>query len=148
MHFMKKYTLAIVSVLTLLLNSCTASKGTNNGGDLFRATWELEYISGPRIAFEGLYPNKKPQITFDQKETKVFGNNGCNGYSAPYMLNGNSLTFGEPGPTTMMFCDGGGEQQFLQQMKKITSYSIDKDGKLILNEGDVATMRFKKAAKQ
>ncbi|MBZ4036606.1 META domain-containing protein [Flavobacterium sp. 17A] len=145
---MKKYTLAVVSILTLLFASCSASKTDKSAGDLFGATWELEYISGPRIAFEGLYPNKKPQITFDQKETKVFGNNGCNGYSAPYTLNGKSLTFGEPGPTTMMFCEGGGEQQFLQQMKKITSYTIDKDGKLILNEGDVAMMRFKKVAKQ
>ncbi len=147
MHFMKKYTLAIVSILTLLLNSCATSKD-KSAADIYDVTWELEYISGPKIAFEGLYPNKKPQITFDQKETKVFGNNGCNGYSAPYALSGNSLTFGEPGPSTLMFCDGGGEQQFLQQMKKITSYSVDKDGKLILNEGDVATMRFKKVAKK
>ncbi|WP_431243003.1 META domain-containing protein [Flavobacterium sp. P21] len=137
-----------VSVLMVLLTSCKASKDASSGGNLFGTTWELEYISGARIAFEGLYPNKKPEITFDQKETKVFGNNGCNGYSAPYTLKGNSLTFGEPGPSTLMFCDGGGEQQFLQQMKKITSYSIDKDGKLILNEGDVAMMRFKKVAKQ
>jgi len=145
---MKKYTLAVLSVLTLLFASCSASKTDKSAGDLFGTTWELEYISGPRIAFEGLYPNKKPQITFDKKETKVFGNNGCNGYSAPYNLSGKSLTFGEPGPTTMMFCEGGGEQQFVQQMKKITSYSIDNDGKLILNEGDVAMMRFKKVAKQ
>lgn len=145
---MKKYTLAVVSVLTLLFTSCTASKGTESaGGNLYDTTWELEYISGPRIAFEGLFPNKKPQITFDQKETKVYGNNGCNGYSAPYTLNGKSLTFGEPGPATMMFCEGGGEQQFLQQIKKITSYEIDKDGKLNLIQGDVSVMRFKKAAK-
>lgn len=144
---MKKYTLAAVSVLMVLLTSCKASKGASDGGNLFGTTWELEYISGPRIAFEGLYPNKKPQITFDQKETKVFGNNGCNGYSAPYTLSGKSLTFGEPGPSTLMFCDGGGEQQFLQQMKKSTSYSIDKDGKLNLIQGDVPMMRFKKVAK-
>lgn len=145
---MKKYTLAVVSVLTLLFASCKASKETKNeGGNLYGTTWELEYISGPRIAFEGLFPNKKPQITFDQKETKVYGNNGCNGYSAPYTLNGKSLTFGEPGPATMMFCEGGGEQQFLQQMKKITSYEIDKDGKLNLIQGDVPMMRFKKTAK-
>lgn len=144
---MKKYALATILILTLVLNSCMASKDAKNGGDVFGTTWELEYISGPRIAFEGLYPNKKPQITFDQKETKVFGNNGCNGYSAPYTLSGKSLTFGEPGPSTMMFCDGGGEQQFLQQMKKITSYSIDKDGKLNLIQGDVPMMRFKKVAK-
>ncbi|MTH17579.1 META domain-containing protein [Flavobacterium sp. LC2016-01] len=145
---MKKYTLAAVSLFMVLLTSCKASKEASSGGNLFGTTWELEYISGPRIAFEGLYPNKKPQITFDQKETKVFGNNGCNGYSAPYTLSGKLLTFGEPGPSTLMFCDGGGEQQFLQQMKKITSYSIDKDGKLNLIQGDVPMMRFKKVAKQ
>ncbi|WP_343707563.1 META domain-containing protein [Flavobacterium sp.] len=145
---MKKYTFAVLSVLTLLFASCTASKSASSGDDLFGATWELEYISGPRIAFEGLYPNKKPQLTFDKKETKVYGNNGCNGYSAPYTLNGKSLTFGEPGPTTMMFCEGGGEQTFLKQIKQITSYSIDKDGKLNLIQGDIPVMRFKKVAKQ
>ncbi|KRD07436.1 hypothetical protein ASE21_18275 [Flavobacterium sp. Root901] len=145
---MKKYTIAVVSVLTLLLASCMASKENKSTANIYDTTWELEYISGPRIAFEGLYPNKKPQITFDQKETKVYGNSGCNGYSAPYTLKGNSLTFGEPGPATMMFCEGGGEQQFLQQMKKITSYSVDKDGKLNLIQGDVPMMRFKKVAKQ
>ncbi len=28
-------------------------------------TWELNYISGKRIAFEGLYPDKKPQISLN-----------------------------------------------------------------------------------
>lgn len=144
---MKKYTLAVVSVLTLLLTSCMATKD-KSAGNLYDTTWELEYISGPRIAFEGLYPNKKPQLTFDQKETRVYGNNGCNGYSAPYTLSGKSLTFGEAGPTTMMYCDGGGEQVFLKQIKQITSYSIDKDGKLNLIQGDIPVMRFKKVAKQ
>ncbi|OXB20811.1 META domain-containing protein [Flavobacterium tructae] len=145
---MKKYTFAVLSVLTLLFSSCSVSKSVSSGDDLFGTSWELEYISGPRIAFNGLYPNKKPQITFDKKETKVYGNNGCNGYSATYTLNGKSLTFGEAGPTTMMYCDGGGEQVFLKQIKQITSYSIDKDGKLNLIQGDIPVMRFEKVAKQ
>ncbi|OHT44572.1 META domain-containing protein [Flavobacterium tructae] len=145
---MKKYTFAVLSVLTLLFSSCSVSKSVSSGDDLFGTSWELEYISGPRIAFNGLYPNKKPQITFDKKETKVYGNNGCNGYSATYTLNGKSLTFGEAGPTTMMYCDGGGEQVFLKQIKEITSYSIDKDGKLNLIQGDIPVMRFEKVAKQ
>ncbi|MEO8532695.1 MAG: META domain-containing protein [Flavobacterium sp.] len=144
---MKNYIIAIVSFSTLLFNSCMATKDTASTTAIYDTTWELEYISGPRIAFEGLYPNKKPQITFDQKENKVFGNNGCNGYSAPYTLSGKTLTFGEPGPTTMMFCEGGGEQQFLQQIKKTTTYSVDKDGKLNLIVGDIPMMRFKKVTK-
>ncbi|WP_264531284.1 META domain-containing protein [Flavobacterium sp. N502540] len=145
---MKKYTFAVLSVLTLLFSSCSVSKSVSSGDDLFGTTWELEYISGPRIVFNGLYPNKKPQITFDKKEAKVYGNNGCNGYSATYTLNGKSLTFGEAGPTTMMYCDGGGEQVFLKQIKEITSFSIDKDGKLNLIQGDIPVMRFEKVAKQ
>ncbi|WP_343588384.1 META domain-containing protein [Flavobacterium sp.] len=145
---MKKYTFAVLSVLTLLFASCKTSKTDKSAGDLFDTTWELEYISGPRIAFEGLYPHKKPQLTFDQKETKVYGNNGCNGYSAPYTLKSKSLTFGEAGPTTMMFCEGGGEQEFLKQIKLVTSYSVDKDGKLNLIHDNVPVMRFKKVAKQ
>jgi len=144
---MKKYIIAILSISTLLLNSCMATKDSKGDAGIYGTTWELEYISGPRIAFEGLYPDKKPQITFDEKEKNVHGNSGCNGYSAPFTIDGKSLTFGEPGPSTMMFCEGGGEQQFLQQIKKTTSYSIDKDGKLNLIMGDVPMMRFKTVAK-
>ena len=144
---MKNYVIAIVAISTVFFSSCKASKETKSTANIYDTTWELEYISGPRIAFDGLFPNKKPQLTFDQKETRVYGNNGCNGYSASYTLDGKKLSFGEAGPTTMMFCDGGGEQQFLQQINKITSYTIDKEGKLSLNEGDVPMMRFKKVAK-
>ncbi|MDX6191720.1 META domain-containing protein [Flavobacterium sp. Fl-318] len=144
---MKNYVIAIVAISTVFFSSCKASKETKSTANIYDTTWELEYISGPRIAFDGLFPNKKPQLTFDQKETRVYGNNGCNGYSASYTLEGKKLSFGEAGPTTMMFCDGGGEQQFLQQINKITSYTIDKEGKLNLNEGDVPMMRFKKVAK-
>ncbi|OUL60075.1 META domain-containing protein [Flavobacterium sp. AJR] len=144
---MKNYVLLFVSVLTLSFNSCTTMKDTPKTADLYNTSWELEYISGPRIAFEGLYPDKKPFIKFDEATKQVSGNAGCNGYSAPYTLKGNTLTFGEQGPTTMMFCEGGGEQTFLQMIKKINAYSIDKDGKLNLLLGDVPMMRFKKVAK-
>jgi heat shock protein HslJ len=144
---MKNYVLLFVSVLTLSFNSCTTMKDSTKTADLYNTSWELEYISGPRIAFEGLYPDKKPFVKFDEATKQVSGNAGCNGYSAPYTLKGNTLTFGEQGPTTMMFCEGGGEQAFLQMIKKINAYSIDKDGKLNLLLGDVPMMRFKKVSK-
>jgi heat shock protein HslJ len=144
---MKNYVLLFVSVLTLSFNSCTTMKDTTKTADLYNTSWELEYISGPRIAFEGLYPDKKPFIKFDEATKQVSGNAGCNGYSAPYTLKGKTLTFGEQGPTTMMFCEGGGEQTFLQMIRKINAYSIDKDGKLNLLLNDVPMMRFKKVTK-
>lgn len=40
------------------------------GEQALSGTWELDYISGPRIAFQGLYPNEKPSITFDLSTKK------------------------------------------------------------------------------
>lgn len=124
----------------LLAESCGGTKSSAEA--LYGPTWELEYISGPRIAFEGLFPEKKPQITFNKESGKVNGTDSCNGYTADYEIAENSIVFGDPGPTTMMFC-GGSERQFLNMMKKIDGYSIE-DGKLNLLVGEVPMMRFKK----
>jgi heat shock protein HslJ len=132
----------------VLLSACVTTKDMNSDNSLYGTTWQLEYMSGPRIAFEGLFPDKKPEITFNKKTKQVTGNNSCNGYSASYSFNGNamdgtSISFGDPGPTTMMYC-GEGEQQFLNMMKRINTYGYDSDGKLLLKLNEVPLMRFKK----
>lgn len=132
----------LIILFTLVMISCTTQKNISQE-KLYGTTWELEYISGPRIAFNGLYPDKKPRISFDQETNKVIGNNSCNGYSADYTLNGDSISFGEAGPTTLMFC-GEGEKVFLDMMKKIDGYRFDQDGKLNLLFDNVPMMRFKK----
>ncbi len=131
-----------ITIFAFLIISC-ASKKNMDSDKLYNTSWELEYISGPRIAFNGLYPDKKPKISFDKTTNKVEGNNSCNGYSADYTLNGKEMSFGEPGPTTMMFC-GEGEKVFLNTMKKINKYSFDEEGKLNLMIDDVTMMRFRK----
>lgn len=136
---MKTAVFLFASTMVLVV-SCNSS--TSPTEQLYGVTWELEYMSGPRIAFDGLFPNKKPQLTFDKNENRVAGTDSCNGYSADYTLEGNSISFGEPGPTTMMFC-GGSERQFLQLMKKIDGFSFE-EGKLNLLIGDIPMMRFKK----
>lgn len=132
------YTIFISSLIT----ACHTSKMAT-GENLYGPTWELEYLSGPRIAFEALFKEKKPQIVFDKTSMRAEGNDGCNGYSAPFTLNVRKISFGEPGPTTMMYC-GEGEQFFLQTIKKIETYKIDHEGKLHLMMDDVTMMRFKK----
>ncbi|CAM1361102.1 conserved exported hypothetical protein [Tenacibaculum litoreum] len=139
---MKKNIFLTLFVFAMISFSCSSVKNMNSD-KLYESKWELEYISGPRIAFQGLYPNKKPQITFNKEKQRVEGNNSCNGYSAPYTLEANSISFGQPGPTTLMFC-GQGEQVFLKTIKKINKYNIDAEGKLNLMIDDVPMMRFKK----
>lgn len=139
---MKNPNILSVVALILFFASCSSTKNITNE-NLFNTTWELEYLSGPRIAFDGLYPDKKPQITFNQTSQKVEGHNSCNGYSADYTLDGNNISFGEPGPTTMMYC-GEGEKFFLNTIKKVNKYKINEDGQLNLLIDDVPMMRFKK----
>ena len=132
--------LPVLLILTLLPGAC----GTGpHGGQPFpyRVQWELEYLSGPRIAFEGLFPEKKPILAFSP-EGMATGNRGCNGYSAPVEIDGNRIAFGEPGPTTLMYC-GPGENMFREMLGKIDGWQVDADGKLNLLLGDIPMMRFR-----
>lgn len=133
---------SIILFLCVLIGVSSCNPKLDDSEKLFNTTWELVYISGPRIAFDGLFPEKKPQITFDKETHQVTGTDSCNGYSADFELDENTISFGEPGPTTMMFC-GGGERQFLNMMQKIDSYIIE-GGELNLLTGEVPMMRFKK----
>jgi len=132
-------------MVTVLTISCGPTKNTNSD-KIYEAIWQLEYISGPRISFERLFPDKKPEISFNRETNQVSGNGGCNGYTADYKLHGNKLSFGEPGPTTMMFC-GDGELQFLKMMQKVDEFTFDDEGKLNLSVGEVPILRFKKSTK-
>ena len=133
------------SVLVLLLSlvSCASSKKLADT-DIYDTTWELEYLSGPKIAFEGLFPDRKPNISFNSDTKRVEGTASCNGYRAEFTINGNKISFGEPGPTTMMYC-GEGEKYFLNTIAKVNGYRIDGKGKLHLMLDDNTIMRFKKA---
>src|SRR5690606_31881574 len=88
-------------IFTLIIGSCSSTKKVS-ADDLFNTTWELEYLSGPRIAFDGLYPDTRPKSTINKTTPKVDGNNSCNGSSADYTFSGDGSCFGEAGPTTMM----------------------------------------------
>ena len=136
---MKNFTLFLACFLTLLFSDCTTLKSTNT---LSNETWELEYISGPRIAFEGLFPEKKPQITFNTAKKEVSGTTGCNGFATKYTLDGQTIKFNENFPMTMRYCEGGGEQVFLKMIKEVNHFYIDAEGKLFLNKGDIPMMRF------
>jgi len=138
---MKIFKILTFLMLITVLVSCSSTPKTTNE-NIYGKTWELEFLSGPRIAFDGLFPNKKPKIAFNKDTQKVEGNDSCNGYSAGYTLNGDAISFGEPGMTTMMYC-GEGETFFLNTMKKINKYHIDENGKLNLMIDNIPMMRFK-----
>jgi len=140
---MKK--ILFLPIAVFMLYSCKTTKAKTSANTL-EGTWQLNYITGSRIAFEGLYPENKPTITFDLKENRVSGNNSCNNYSGNLIVKESEINFRDSKMiSTMMVCIGQGEQVFMSTLGKINTFSISEDGK-ILNfiMGDIAMMRFER----
>ena len=146
---MKKILSAIVIVFILWACESTKMKNTTpqpepaSGTAQLNGTWQLNYISGPRVAYEELYPDKKPQITFNTADTSFSGNTGCNNFRGKLDAGASSIHFPEAMAMTRMMCAGEGENVFINTLKKINKYSIS-DSTLNLITGDVAMMRFVK----
>ncbi len=139
MNFKK---LIVPLFVLIIISACSSTKNVTND-TIFNQTWELEYITGPRITFDGLFPDQKPYLKFDKTTEMATGNASCNGYSSDFKIKGSSLEFGERGISTLMYC-GDGEAIFTNMLKDIESYNIDADGKLNLLTNNVTMMRFHK----
>jgi heat shock protein HslJ len=120
-------------VATFIAVEATTSKLDGN--------WELNYISGIRVAFDGLYPEKKPFIRFELGQSMISGNTSCNGFSSKYTINGNSIRFAPP-LSTMMACPGDGEKTFTAMLQKVNKYTLSDENTLNFLIDDVAVMRF------
>ncbi len=138
----------IIIILTLIgaiSVSCNSIK-TQTSNTLLSGSWELNFISGPRIAFEGLYSNRKPTIIFDTINKTAGGNTSCNNFNGAYTINGAAIKFSESMAVTRMMCeDMQGEIFFLSTLNKVDGWSVTDEGKTLnLKMGDIVMMRFSK----
>jgi heat shock protein HslJ len=148
---MKKHTLIWFALLSILFSACCSTKtkevtSIQGKSDFYDYAWELEHLSGARIAFEGLYPDKKPYLQFKEAGSQFSGNTSCNGYSGKYTKKENNIQFGDA-IKTMIYCEGGGEEAFLKMLGKVNKLAFDSENKLLLLIDDIPMMRFKKIAK-
>ena len=125
----------------VLMTGCKSYQSSSTTADL-SGTWTLKYITGPRIAFDGLYPEKKPHVTFDISKNTISGNNSCNGFSGEVAIDGDKIAFDKI-IQTMMACEGIGEQTFSKTLSAVTSYKVE-NNILSLYAGDIEMMRFSK----
>ncbi|MBD1420227.1 META domain-containing protein [Sphingobacterium chuzhouense] len=110
--------------------------------DKLVGTWELDYILEPETTFDVLYPERKPTITFDVAEKKVNGNSSCNSFSGSVNIDGHTISFG-PMASTKMACPGNGEQVFLKNLERVTSFDVQ-DSTLTMIMDDMVVMRWQK----
>lgn len=103
--------------------------------------WMLESMPGQGLELAALFPGQKPYLRFEEDSGKAAGNSGCNGYSAPYRLEGSRLSFGPPDPATLMYC-GEGERHFKKALQQVDRWGITPNGKLFLQEGDSLLLVF------
>jgi heat shock protein HslJ len=123
--------------------------GTIGSGGLAQLSglWELNYVSGPRMAFNGLYPAQKPFIEFNTREKKFNGSTSCNSFSGALTADDAMINFSESFVMTKMACPGEGEAIFVETLKKVNTYSIGSDTTLYFMMGDIVIMRFIKKEK-
>lgn len=106
--------------------------------------WTLNFISGPRIAFDGLYPEKKPEITFNIAERRMSGFAGCNNINGSFNATKYTISFANEIAMTRMICGNmQGESTFMDVLKSIDNWSVQ-GTTLQLNAGPVMMMRFDK----
>ena len=127
---MRRPSIFIFLVFISILGACDSTKQIPSE-ELLGQTWLLEDLTGSEEAFEILFPSITPEIQFDRETGQVIGNSGCNGYQAPYTVDGSGIRFGEPGPSTLMYC-GEGENRFRESMQGVDQWRIGSDGKLVL----------------
>lgn len=140
---MKKI-IVLIAIVCINLTSCKSQKEISKL-EALDGTWELSYITGPRIAFEGLYPDKKPTIVFDIANNKVAGNNSCNQYFGALLIDGDKINFKDAKlGMTMMACEGSGDSVYMSTLEKIETYTITDDGKTLnFLTGNIVMMHFK-----
>lgn len=102
--------------------------------------WELDYLSGPRIALQW---RKKPTLNFNLAEKKISGFDGCNRMMGSFSVGeNNGIRFSQIAGT-MMACPDNNADFFLNQFDKITRFRIV-NGKLELLSGEGLLIRMKR----
>ena len=131
---------SIVLLAALALAGCaiTSRQATT---DLPGTSWVVVDIGG-----DAPVGATAPTIAFDDQGT-VTGTGGCNTFSGEVTIDGSDLTFG-PLASTQMACEedvSNQEQAFFTALQDATSYTIDNEGRLVL-EGDSGSLTFEVAA--
>jgi heat shock protein HslJ len=133
-----KRSIALIALLALAGCAITSRDTTT---ELPGTSWTLVDLDGEEPVGE-----MPPSITFTD-DGGITGSTGCNTFNGEVTIDGSELAFGPLATTRMACVDPAAseqEQAFLLAMEDVTGYTIDSDGRLVL-EGE-GPLTFEAAA--
>jgi heat shock protein HslJ len=135
--------LQLHSLLFLLISGCSSPKTAQSLMDpsILNGTWEVTEMPVSSIAFNELFPQKRPTIHFDTATQKITGSTGCNTFNGPYTATSSTIDFSAPLGMTRMMCPGEGETTFLTTLQKANGWTV-REETLRLMTGDLVVMHL------
>jgi putative lipoprotein len=133
-----KRSIALLAAISLLAGCAITSRDATM--DLPGTSWVLVDLDGTAPVGE-----TAPTIAFDDQGS-VTGTGGCNTFNGDVTIDGSDLSFG-PLASTQMACEediSNQEAAFFTALQDVTSYTVDNDGRLVLQDG--GTLTFEVAA--
>jgi heat shock protein HslJ len=133
-----KRSIALLAAIVLLAGCAITSRDATM--DLPGTSWVLVDLDGTAPVGE-----TPPTIAFDDQGT-VTGTGGCNTFNGEVTIDGSDLSVG-PLASTQMACEediSTQEAAFFTALQDVTSYTVDNEGRLVLQDG--GTLTFEVAA--
>ena len=147
----------VLIFLALILAACSAMPATEPGipvtgdtatapgaeNDLVGSSWQLVSF-GPVGATNPVIDNTTITLEFGE-DGQAGGHGGCNSYSGPYTVQGDSLQFGELISTLMACTDQAvteQEQQYLEALRTADRFTLEGDTLQIAYKNDGAVLNF------
>jgi heat shock protein HslJ len=133
-----KRSIALLAAIVLLAGCAITSRDATM--DLPGTSWVLVDLDGTAPVGE-----TPPTIAFDDQGT-VTGTGGCNTFNGEVTIDGSDMSVG-PLASTQMACEediSTQEAAFFTALQDVTSYTVDNDGRLVLQDG--GTLTFEVAA--
>ncbi|MEK6450815.1 MULTISPECIES: META domain-containing protein [unclassified Myroides] len=151
---MKKIALMLAVVAGMTVVSCKTAGEVNKTVKEQKVTmdqakelggeWTLISMKSEGKELKDLFPSKTPKLNFEIATKRVNGNDGCNNIMGEYSVKaGNEIVLGEKMASTMMFCSGVADREYMQTLQSVTNYEIV-DGKLLLKSGKEIVLTFSK----
>ena len=132
-----KRSIALLAAISLLAGCAITSRDATM--DLPGTSWVLVDLDGTAPVGE-----TPPTIAFDDQGT-VTGTGGCNTFNGEVTIDGSDMSVG-PLASTQMACEediSNQEAAFFTALQDVTSYTVDNEGRLVLQDG--ATLTFEVA---